>query len=466
MCRELSALEQSIAEYAAKFDVESLVPSQAGEVVRTCSRIEASISAIKSLAVAKSAEGMAWKQQGYRSPADKLAQETGISPGAAKRTVQTGERMTKQPDVAQAALAGELSAEQAEAVSDGAAANPGKTKELVEKAKELSLPELNEEVARIKAAATDLEARRKAIHSKRSLRRWTDREGGFHAHLYGNPETGIGLSRIIDPIRRRLVALRNASDQPRESFEAIEHDALMIIAATAAGQDCELSIKDLLDLGLFPQLGETLLAGRATAESDPNRAEPDLFSGTRDPAESTDPAAKEKRSKKLAGSPTKVIVRVDFNTLLRGYPLEGELCEIKGLGTVPVSLIEDLIATGNAFLAAVLMDGHEVKGVYHHRRRPNAHQKTALEFIYPECAARGCNARGGLQADHREDWAKTHFTVVDLLDHLCTHHHGLKTREGWALVQGTGKRDFVPPADPRHPRYAQKSGADPPRKSA
>ena len=466
MCRELSALQQSIADYAARFDVDSLVPSQAGEIVRACSRIEASISAIKALAVAKSAEGMAWKKQGYRSAADKLAQETGISPGAARRTVQTGERMTKQPDVAQAALAGELSAEQAEAVSDGVAANPDKAKELVKKAKELSLPELNEEVARTKAAATDLEARRKAIHSKRSLRRWTDREGGFHAHLYGNPETGIGLSRIIDPIRRRLVALRNAGDQPRESFEAIEHDALMIIAATAAGQDSELSITDLLDLGLFPQLGETLLARTATAESDPNRAEPDHFAGTRDPSDSKDAPAKEKRSKKLAGSAAKVIVRVDFNALLRGYPLDGELCEVKGLGTIPVSLIEELIATGNAFLAAVLMDGHQVVGVYHHGRRPTAYQKTALEFIYPECAAKGCNVRGGLQADHREDWAETHFTVVDLLDHLCTHHHSLKTREGWALVEGTGKRDFVPPADPRHPRHTHRSGADPPRKSA
>jgi len=48
-----------------------------------------------------------------------------------------------------------------------------------------------------------------------------------------------------------------------------------------------------------------------------------------------------------------------------------------------------------------------------------------------------------------------HITVLELLDRLCRYHHRLKTTNGWALVDGTGKRDFVPPEDPRHPRYAK-----------
>ncbi|HEX4863836.1 MAG TPA: DUF222 domain-containing protein [Acidimicrobiales bacterium] len=401
------------------------MPSQADVVVRLCSQIESSVAAIKFLALAKSAEGTAWKEQGYRSRADKLAQETQMSPGSAKRLLETGQRMSKQPEVAQAALAGELSPDQAELISHGVAANPEKAKELLEKAKELSLPELNEEVARTKAAATDLEARRNAIHAKRRLKRYTDLEGVHHAHLEGNPDNDIRLSRVIDPIRRRLIMLRNCPDQPRESIEAIEHDALINLLAVAAGHEGELSLTDLLDLGLFPQLDSSLLAGRT--------------------------AAAPTRSKKLAGSPAKIIVRVDLDVLLRGVALEGELCEIKGYGPVPVSLIEDLIASGNAWLAAALTQAEEVKGISHARRRPNTAQKTALEFIYPECAVRACNVRGGLQADHREDWAKTHFTALDLLDSLCRHHHALKTHKGWALVEGRGKRDFVPPDDPRHP---------------
>ena len=40
----------------------------------------------------------------------------------------------------------------------------------------------------------------------------------------------------------------------------------------------------------------------------------------------------------------------------------------------------------------------------------------------------------------------------DLLDRLCGHHHDLKTIDNWALAAGRGKRPFVPPGDPRHPR--------------
>jgi hypothetical protein len=54
--------------------------------------------------------------------------------------------------------------------------------------------------------------------------------------------------------------------------------------------------------------------------------------------------------------------------------------------------------------------------------------------------------------DHRIDWADTHITLLDLLDLLCDHHHRRKTKDGWALVDGRGKRAFVPPDDHCHPR--------------
>lgn len=506
MCRELRALRQSISDYAGRFDVHALVPSQAGEVVRECSRIEASIAAIKALAAAKSAEGTAWKHAGYRSPADQLAQETGMSPGRAKRALETGRRMAEQPEVAEAALAGDLSPEQADAVSDGAAANPDKAKELVDKAKEMSMPELNEEVARTKAAVTDLEARRRHLHENRSFRRYTDQEGAGHAHLFGNPEHNITVWEAIDPIRRHLVLRRRDSDHPRERFEAIDHDALMILASAATGKPAELSITDLLGLGLFPELDLSTLGNRTPNATHappgevnpPNahaprtiapRLRPDLLSGlagdnvpaladaTPRPADLADlppfleadpdppptQPGSSKLRRKLAGRPVKLVIRVDYDVLLRGYPLEGELCDIPGYGPIAVSLIEDLMATGNVFIAVAFMKALEVKSVYHHGRRPNAYQKTALELIYPECAVKGCNVRYGLQYDHREDWVKTHYTVLDLLDGLCQHHHKLKTHKGWALVEGRGKRDFVPPDDPRHPRNkASRSESNPP----
>jgi hypothetical protein len=57
--------------------------------------------------------------------------------------------------------------------------------------------------------------------------------------------------------------------------------------------------------------------------------------------------------------------------------------------------------------------------------------------------------------DHREDWAATHVTLLSLIDRLCPHHHRLKTRQDWGLVDGRGKRAFVAPTDARHPRHAK-----------
>ncbi len=147
-------------------------------------------------------------------------------------------------------------------------------------------------------------------------------------------------------------------------------------------------------------------------------------------------------------------MRVDLAALLRGRPLEGEVCEICGFGPVAVSAVRDLLDTSDPFLAAVVTRGEEVASVAHLRRRPNAAQQTALEWLYPSCAVEGCSASTWLENDHRLDWATSKLTVVDLLDRLCSHHHDRKTLDGWSLVQGRGKRAFVPPEDPRHPRNA------------
>ena len=150
--------------------------------------------------------------------------------------------------------------------------------------------------------------------------------------------------------------------------------------------------------------------------------------------------------------PPKIIVRVDLEALLRGFPTEGEVCEIAGFGPVAVSAVRDMIDTDDPFLTAVATRGQEVVGVAHLGRRPNARQQTALQWLYPSCANEACSARARLDYDHRLDWASTHFTVLDLLDRLCGHCHALKTRQNWSLVEGRGKRPLVPPDDPRHPR--------------
>jgi hypothetical protein len=74
----------------------------------------------------------------------------------------------------------------------------------------------------------------------------------------------------------------------------------------------------------------------------------------------------------------------------------------------------------------------------------------ALLWQQPECTAEGCS-RTRTETDHRIEYRVTKHTRLDELDPACDHHHDLKTYEGWAFVEGTGKRPMVPPDDPRHP---------------
>jgi hypothetical protein len=159
-----------------------------------------------------------------------------------------------------------------------------------------------------------------------------------------------------------------------------------------------------------------------------------------------------KGEKKVSGG-VKVLSRVGLQALLRGRPTGQDVCEVAGYGPVPVSVVDDLLGRGDTFWAAVITRGQAICGVAHFGRRPTAFQRSALEWLYPTCAREGCSTRV-VQWDHRADWSRTHITFFDLLDGLCPHDHALKTREGWALVDGVGKRPFVPPGDPRHPRNA------------
>jgi Domain of unknown function (DUF222) len=395
MCDTLVELRDGMRRCAARFDAAVLSAGDAQHALEVAASIEGIAATLKALAAARVAEGGAWKSNGERSAAHHLARATGSSVAQAVETIETGRRLEQLPVVAGAARAGALSAPQAAALAAAAAVCPTAEARLVEAARESSLGELRTECARTRAgAAPDAEARRRAIHRSRYLRGYTDAEGAWNLRVRDNPEVGAQVMAALEPIRDRLFRAARA-DGRREPLEAYAADALAQLARGDA-----------------------------------------------------------KPHERAAGGRAKVVVRVDLPALLRGHPAEGEVCEVAGFGPVAVSAVRDLLDTGDPFLAAVVTRGERVVGVAHLGRRPNAHQQSALEWLSPGCTVKGCPSVSFLETDHRVDWATTHITVLDLLDRLCTHHHDLKTRENWALVAGRGKRAFVPPDDPRHPRRA------------
>jgi hypothetical protein len=101
--------------------------------------------------------------------------------------------------------------------------------------------------------------------------------------------------------------------------------------------------------------------------------------------------------------------------------------------------------------------------VTHLGRGPIAAQKAALLWMNPTCVVQGCS-RARVEWDQREPWAQTKHTRLDELDPLCSFHPDLKTRLGYALTAGGGKRAFVAPDDPGHPRTRTEPRAAPSRR--
>jgi len=119
---------------------------------------------------------------------------------------------------------------------------------------------------------------------------------------------------------------------------------------------------------------------------------------------------------------------------------------------------------GDAILKLVITKGVDVANVVHLGRGATAAQRIALLWSKPKCANIACSSRF-VDLDHRDPWATTHHTVLDEMDPLCKHDHYLKTYCGWLLVEGTGRREFVPPdhpatrgTDPRHDELRRRDG--------
>ncbi len=198
-------------------------------------------------------------------------------------------------------------------------------------AKSGSLGELAEGAARARAAQVDREARRQAVHRARGLRSYTDAGGTAHLHAQGRPEDVALVMAAIGPRAGHALAQARREGR-RERPEAYAFDGLVALAR----------------------------GGEAGGSS---------------------PRAQ-------------VLFRVDYEAMLRGYPAGAEVCEVAGFGPVSTQAVLDTMDCGDPVLKALLTKGHDVVSVAHLGRRPNAHQQSALDWLFPVCAAEGCGPGG------------------------------------------------------------------------
>jgi hypothetical protein len=473
MFQDAAEIRDRLAALVDRLDPDAVSGSAASDLWGLLDASERLCAAGKTLLARRLAQTHRPETAGVKTAAEELARRSGTSTGAARDALDTSARLPEQPAVEQAVRRGELSLAQAAVVSAAVAANPAEENRLVELASQVSVPELRDECARVRAAADpDPAATNRRLHAQRRLRRWTDSEGFWNLHAKGTPQAGAAFNAVLDAVTDQVFkAARRAGRS--EPVEAYGFDALMALAeavdsaadqpnrisrpgqpATGAAADQLTATRpDRGDAGPNHAAGHgRSLATLAAGDGSTHLGEPNADCGRSGPRDGKPaaPAVPGPRLSEWLNPRYLALLRVDVAALRRGRVDGEELCEIRGVGPVPVPVAERLL--GKAVLHLVITRGTDVLNVTHLGRGPTAAQKIALAWASPGCIVLGC-WRTRTENDHREPWSQTRHTRLDQLDPLCTYHHDLKTRFGWALVDGTGKRRMVPPDDPRHPRH-------------
>ncbi len=275
--------------------------------------------------------------------------------------LETSERLKELPATLDAMRDGSLSRSQVAVIADATAIAPGAEADLLAAASRESLKGLRDEAARRKMAHLDDEARHAQIKASRHVRFGTEPDGAATMSVRATTEVMAEIRAGIPHFQDiEFEAARRAGR--RDPFEAYAVDGLSAMARTAMTGDG---------------------AGSATR------------------------------------IPTKVVIRADLAALARGRVADGETCDVPGIGTVPVKEVRDLLATGDAFTAVVGTDpGGRVTHVAHvgrkkvvdvrialealerrgrdvtaphTSRKPDAFQRSALDWTNPRCAVVGCD---------------------------------------------------------------------------
>ena len=360
-------VREALVTVVAALDPGQLSGGDAVVLVETFTAIERLAVAGRTLCLRAAADSGAWtmRRRGARTPADWVAATLGVSSSQAFAELLTAERLEQLPATQAAVRAGKLSAAQAREIADTAAVAPAAEQAMLAAAETEGVQSLQRRgrAARAAAAAND-QRRHEKIRQGRYLRHWTDHDGAFRADLRTTPEAGAELLARLRPFQDELFEQARQADQ-HESTHAYAADALLEMARAAT---------------------------------------PGNGSGT---------------------VPAKVIARVDVEALQRGHAVEGEVCEIDGVGPVPVPSLRALL--GDAFLALVITRGVDILNVTHVGRHIPEAVRTALEWRDPECVTDGCAVQLGLEIDHVVDYAKGGPTALGNLGRLCPIHHDVKT---------------------------------------
>ena len=328
-----------ITAHLADADPDRVTTAQAAEILALFAELERLAVAGKVLFSRRAAQGTVWRDEGHRSAAAWMASTPAPAWARPWPPSRPPTALACLPETSQALRRGELSAPQVKVIAEAAVSIPERDR-LLKAAADHSLKGLEERAAQVRAAASSAQeenARYLAIHKARYVRHWADPDGAFRLDAKLTPVDGAKL----------LSALK------------VEADARFNEARKAG------------DPG-----SPRRLWGRRPGGAGGRRAEVTDVEGLL--------RARSARST--------VVIRVDGRALKRGYAKAGEVCDIAGVGPVPVAAVKRQLS--DAFVKILVHDGVDVTTVCHVGRTVPAHVQSALESTRPGLRGAGLRHRG------------------------------------------------------------------------
>lgn len=392
---EIETITAKLRDVVAHLDADTFDGRDAARLTEVCAEGERLFAAAKVLLGRRAVDTNGWRSRDAVSlvPEDWFAKISGCSTWQARDALGTAKRLEQCPKTQQQLRTGKLSTQQASTVSKAAAVDPDAEDRLLRTAQRGEHRRLKQEAERVIASATDEDEARRRAKRDRHFRTWTS--GMATCGSFSGPtEEVAALLAAIEPLAEQAFKQARATKDPDcyESPAAYAFDGLIALARGAAP--------------------------------------------------------------KQQPAPPTTRIRVDLEALLRGRTAPGEVCEIRGVGPIPVAHARKVLPHG--LLELVITDGIDVQTVVSTTR----HIPKALEIALDErdgrrCKIRGCERTVDIERHHTLPFADGQLTTYRLLGDLCGDHHDLVTHHGYTIVEHPDRTwTLQPPAthadDERH----------------
>ncbi|MSW28253.1 MAG: DUF222 domain-containing protein [Actinobacteria bacterium] len=378
MFDEINAAFSHLVDCVSRVDVETIDVKGAARLVGIADGIRRCGDSLRTVAVGQVERTNGWKGEGAKSISEWLSIETDCAHYEAQAVVMLANQLHHLPTTQAALLSGVLSNAQAVEVARGAIVAPNTESQLLNLAKHVTVRDLRDASGRVVAAATDEAARHKQVHKRRYLKSWRDPDGAFIIKGRMTVANGALVLAALKPIQDEIFKAARKSGN-HESPEAYAADALMALCAAKTGST---------------QSSTATKPARAAAVMN---------------------------------------IRIDIDALKRGHTEQGEICEIAGVGPIPVATATEYL--GEAFLKLLVVDGVDIKTVAHMGRHIPAPLRTAVEERDRVCQVPTCDVTLGLEIDHIKPFSEGGSASFENLVRLCKRHHLQKTHDGYRLVE-------------------------------